>query len=62
MARIGDLTAEYHPIDRDEITFTARQTGQLFLFVNDVVGPPFRRHRFYGNNTGDSARVVVAPM
>lgn len=32
---------------KDGIPFTAHETGELFLFVNDVPG-------FYGNNTGKS--------
>lgn len=59
MARVGDTTAEYHPIDEATVEFTSRQGGQLFLFVNDAVGPwPFW-HTFYANNAGRSPRLEV---
>jgi len=50
MARIGNMTAEHHPIDATEVEFTSRKSGQLFLFVNDALGPwPFW-DLFYANN------------
>ena len=36
----------------------ARSSGELFLYVNDAVFPPFFNHWFYRNNEG-SARVTV---
>ena len=59
MARIGDTTAEYHPINQASVEFTSRQGGQLFLFVNDAVGPSPFWHTFYDNNTGGPPRIEV---
>lgn len=36
-------------------TLTARTSGQLFLYLNDAVWPPFLGHWFYGNNRGQAA-------
>jgi hypothetical protein len=42
--------------------FTARTSGELFLYVNDAVwAPPFKMKSFYKNNSG-SATVVVERM
>jgi hypothetical protein len=45
-----------------EITFeseiVARSSGELFLYVNDAIFPPFANDLFYKDNRG-SARVVV---
>jgi uncharacterized protein (DUF2235 family) len=50
LARIGETTAEYHPIDATAVEFTSRQPGQLFLFVNDAIAPwPFWAS-WYANN------------
>jgi hypothetical protein len=50
------------PLSPDGISFeseiVARSSGELFLYVNDAVLPPFSNHRFYRNNLG-SARVTV---
>jgi hypothetical protein len=37
---------------------TARTSGELFLYVNDAVGPPFWRDVFYTNNRG-TAQVLI---
>lgn len=59
VVRIGSRTAEYHLLGQGAIEVTPRQTGQLFLFVNDAIGlPPFTRY-FYDNNSGEPATVTV---
>ena len=62
VARIGVWTPEYHMLTQTVTEITPRQTGQLFLFVNDAVGPPGLRSFFYNNNEpgpDDPAKVVV---
>jgi hypothetical protein len=62
VARIGVWTPEYHMLTQEVTEVTPRQSGQLFLFVNDVVGPPGLRSFFYENNEPglvDPARVIV---
>jgi hypothetical protein len=62
VARIGVWTPEYHIITQRVTEVTPRQTGQLFLFVNDAVGPPGWRSLFYENNEPgpkDPAKVIV---
>jgi Uncharacterized alpha/beta hydrolase domain (DUF2235) len=52
------------PPDRRSLVsqFTARTSGELFLYVNDaVLAPPFKMKSFYKNNSG-SATVVVERM
>jgi uncharacterized protein (DUF2235 family) len=52
MVRIGSMGAEYHRLNQDTIEFSTRRSGQLFLFVNDALGPwPFWTS-FYDNNCG----------
>jgi uncharacterized protein (DUF2235 family) len=41
-----------------ESEMVARSSGELFLYVNDAVFPPYFNHWLYGNNRG-SARVTV---
>ena len=50
VARVGVWTPEYHMLTQAVTEITPRQTGQLFLFVNDAVGPPGWRSVFYENN------------
>jgi uncharacterized protein (DUF2235 family) len=58
IARIGSHgAAEYHPLGQALTEITPRRSGQLFLFVNDAIGIPWRR--FYRNNTGKPAVVTV---
>lgn len=52
IARIGSHTAEYHYVDQGTVEFTPRHEGQLFFFVNDAVGPPWRFGWLYENNRG----------
>ena len=62
VARIGVWTPEYHMLTQEVTEVTPRQTGQLFLFVNDAVGPPGLRSFFYENNEPgpkDPAKVIV---
>ena len=62
VARIGVWTPEYHMLTQSVTEITPRQTGQLFLFVNDTVGPPGFRSFFYENNEpglADPATVIV---
>ena len=62
VARIGVWTPEYHMLTQTVTEITPRQTGQLFLFVNDAVGPPGLRSVFYDNNEPgpvDPAKVIV---
>jgi uncharacterized protein (DUF2235 family) len=52
------------PPDRKSLVsqFTARSSGELFLYVNDaVLAPPLKSKFFYRNNSG-SATVVVERM
>jgi uncharacterized protein (DUF2235 family) len=62
VARIGVWTPEYHMLTQSVTEITPRQTGQLFLFVNDAVGPPGLRSFFYEDNQpgpADPAKVIV---
>src|SRR5690606_31712306 len=60
IARIGERGAHQYVLDRPETSFTARKTGELFLFVNDAIAPlPRDWRRFYENNTGDPATVSI---
>jgi hypothetical protein len=62
VARIGVWTPEYHMLTQKVTEVTPRQTGQLFLFVNDAVGPPGLRSFFYEDNEPgpkDPAKVIV---
>ena len=62
IARIGSHSAEYHVLDQPAIEVVPRTSGQLFLFVNDAVGPPWDRSYFYRNNRGEPARVTVTTL
>jgi uncharacterized protein (DUF2235 family) len=62
IARIGTHSAEYHVLDQPSIEIVPRASGQLFLFVNDAIGPPWDRSLFYDNNRGDPARVTVTTL
>lgn len=52
MVRVGATSAEYHPLDAGAVEFSPRVGGQLFLFVNDAVGPAPWFKVFYDNNHG----------
>lgn len=62
IARIGEDGFDQYPLARQDVTFTARTSGELFLFVNDTIVPvlPRRSPPFvsagwsagYGNNEG----------
>ena len=60
IARVGDRQPEYHTIENGTVEFVPRQQGQLFLFVNDAIGPPGMTKYFYNNNNGPPARVIVS--
>ncbi|MBC7994571.1 MAG: DUF2235 domain-containing protein [Rhizobacter sp.] len=44
-----------------ETTIVARSSGPLFVYVNDAIGPSWRRQVFYENNCG-SARIDVMQL
>lgn len=51
-------------VGKDEVfetTIVARSRGTLFVYVNDAIGPPWRRQVFYDNNCG-SARIEVTQL
>jgi len=64
VARIGHRGADLYPlapipslpIEPDltvlDTEFVARSTGELFLYVNDAIGPPGWSGVYYANNTG----------
>jgi uncharacterized protein (DUF2235 family) len=70
MARIGAAGTDLYalkpnpsvPIDGRlyvlRTIITARTSGELFVYVNDAVGPPFWRSVFYTNNRG-TAQVLL---
>jgi uncharacterized protein (DUF2235 family) len=58
MLRVGVNHAEYHALDSSFVEFSPRQKGQLFLFVNDAIGP-VDFDWFYQNNHG-VATVTIA--
>ena len=59
IARVGANSAEYHALGEGFAEFTPRHEGQLFLFVNDAIGPGPWFRSLYGNNHG-VARVEVS--
>jgi hypothetical protein len=59
MARIGANGAEYHHLAETPTEFTPRMSGQLFLFVNDAIGPGPLLRWFYDNNDMQRATVTV---
>ena len=57
LARIGGGRADQYPLTEGRTEFTARQSGQLFLFVNDAILPIGPggwgwTHAYYANNAG----------
>jgi uncharacterized protein (DUF2235 family) len=73
IARIGNLGSDEYPLDAAEVLnpdesgttliseFTARRSGELFLFVNDAVWPaPRALQSFYYGHNG-SAMVTIRP-
>ena len=62
VARIGSKGAEYHPLSSETGEFTAGRSGQLFLFVNDAIGPWPDWRYFYRNNRGGPARVTLTKL
>ena len=44
-----------------EARIVARSSGELFLYVNDAVGPPGQYDFFYSNNQG-TAQVTVTQV
>ncbi|MGB4911230.1 MAG: DUF2235 domain-containing protein [Candidatus Dechloromonas phosphoritropha] len=73
MARIGSSGADLYPLVPDpsvpvdpgltvlEARIVARSSGELFLYVNDAVGPPGQYDFFYSNNQG-TAQVTVTQV
>ncbi len=59
LVRIGATSAEYHPLDEPAVEFSPRVEGQLFLFVNDAVGPAPWFKAFYANNQGTAVIEVL---
>jgi hypothetical protein len=67
VARVGRTGVEEIPFDGDTVTFTARNDGELFLFVNDAIlpvawlregGARFGWSALYANNRG-SGQVTI---
>ncbi|HEY3384555.1 MAG TPA: DUF2235 domain-containing protein [Vicinamibacterales bacterium] len=59
VVRVGASGAEYHSLAPGFSEFTARQSGRIFLYVNDALLPsPFWRS-LYENNRGGAAIVTV---
>ena len=70
MARIGAKGADVYPLTADpsqpradsrtllQTRIVARTDGELFVYVNDVVGPPWDPLRFYRNNHGAATLTV----
>ena len=64
MLRVGDKGADVMPIKPEpsiprsdtlhslRTLFVARSSGELFVYVNDSIGPPGARHVFQTNNCG----------
>jgi uncharacterized protein (DUF2235 family) len=50
IARVGNIPTEHHPLNKEEVIFTPRVKGPLFLFVNDAVFVWPRWGLFYRNN------------
>jgi hypothetical protein len=74
MARIGETGSDVYPLKQQGLEppgqpankliyeFTARSTGELYLYVNDVVLPvPKNWQAFYTNNRG-TATVEIIPL
>jgi len=71
MARIGERGTDVYalkpdpsvpfkwPLDELSTKLVARSSGELFLYVNDAVGPPGWTRFFYDNN-GGTLQVVVS--
>jgi hypothetical protein len=54
-ARIGEDGFDQYPLARQDVTFTARTSGELFLFVNDTIVPVLPRRAAPFVSTGWSA-------
>jgi len=57
IARIGASGFDQYPLSAQNTEFTARRTGELFLFVNDAIAPlgpggPGWTNAYYRNNRG----------
>jgi hypothetical protein len=65
IARIGARGFDQYPLAQNTNTFTARKSGELFLFVNDAIAPIGPAGRgwgsYYPNNTG-AATVTIARL
>jgi hypothetical protein len=59
VARIGRKSAEYHTLATPTTQVVPRQSGHLYLFVNDAIGVRPWRNVFYDNNHG-TATVTVS--
>ena len=56
---VPDPTEEHYRINH---TFTARRSGELFLYVNDaVLGVPYIWGRYYMQNSGQTRVFIFAP-
>jgi uncharacterized protein (DUF2235 family) len=62
IARVGATGGQYHALDATETMFTARESGQLFLYVNDAIVPCPGWDCLYRNNTGGPAKVTVTRL
>jgi hypothetical protein len=62
IARVGSRGDEEHPLPSRTTEFTAQRSGELFLFVNDMVLPCPRWSCVYRNNTGGPASIKVTKL
>lgn len=63
IARIGERGFDQYPLGARDNTFTARNTGELFLFVNDSIAPigpaGLGWTSYYPNNTGTATVTIT---
>ena len=62
IARVGSTGGQYQALNRKVSELRARETGQLFLYVNEAIVPCPRWDCLYRNNTGGSAKVRVTRL
>jgi hypothetical protein len=59
VARVGSTGAEHHPLGAPATAFTAERSGQLILFLNDLVLPWPSWSAWYEDNPSETACVRV---
>jgi hypothetical protein len=62
IVRVGSTGGQYHALTRREVEFTARESGQLFAYVNDAILPCPGWDCLYRNNTGGPATMTVTKL